>query len=257
MLPRAMLRFWCAESALQFNATLKDACFTYLWPIRMPALSEVLCLRDGPLENLWTGSGVGGGGGGGGQKKNLRKGNFSLISLIQTNKYFYQFSRFFQNILQFRAFHCSQWKTRFSSSFRREYLNFHLSKRNEPELARYQSVKCARCSPDVLWAPVKNTESQNYQVLVQRGTASFCTQRSVHGQAIEGIQGAVNVIDYKNFPSVLRSLGCKVFVKHNRINYRTLNKSKHYFRRGTLGGTQDRNTVRKNGKYWNTASKIV
>ena len=191
------------------------------------------------------------------KKKKLRKGNFSLISLIETNKYFYQFSRFFQNILQFRAFHCSQWKTRFSSSFRREYLNFHLSKCNEPELARYQSVKCARCSPDVLWAPVKNTESQNYQVLVQRGTASFCTQRSVHGQAIEGIQGAVNMIDYKNFPSVLRSLGCKVFVKHNRINYRTLNKSKHYFRRGTLGGTQDRNTVRKNGKYRNTASKIV
>ena len=60
MLPRAMLRFWCAESALQFNATLKDACFTYLWPIRMPALSEVLCLRDGPLKNLW---GEGGGGG--------------------------------------------------------------------------------------------------------------------------------------------------------------------------------------------------
>ena len=49
------------------------------------------------------------------KKKKLRKGNFSLISLIETNKYFYQFSRFFQNILQFRAFHCSQWKTRFSS----------------------------------------------------------------------------------------------------------------------------------------------
>ena len=62
MLPRAVLRFWCAESALQYYATLKDACFTYLWPIRMPALSEVLCLRDGPLENLWAGSGVGGGG---------------------------------------------------------------------------------------------------------------------------------------------------------------------------------------------------
>ena len=28
-------------------------------------------------------------------------------------------------------------------------------------------------------------------------------------------------------------------------------------RRGTLGGTQYRNTVRKNGKYRNTASKIV
>ena len=27
--------------------------------------------------------------------------------------------------------------------------------------------------------------------------------------------------------------------------------------RGTLGGTQYRNTVRKNGKYQNTASKIV
>ena len=104
MLPRAMLRFWCAESALQFNATLKDACFTYLWPIRMPALSEVLCLRDGPLKNLWKG----GGGAKCKKKKNLRKGNFSFISLIETNKYFYQFSRFFQNILQFRAFHCSQ-----------------------------------------------------------------------------------------------------------------------------------------------------
>ena len=112
MLPRAVLRFWCAESALQYYATLKDACFTYLWPIRMPALSEVLCLRDGPLENLWAGSGVGGAKC---KKKNSRKRNFSLISLIQTNKYFYQFSRFFQNILQFRAFHCSQWKTRFSS----------------------------------------------------------------------------------------------------------------------------------------------
>ena len=108
MLPCAVLRFWCAESALQYYATLKDACFTYLWPIRIPALSEVLCLRDGPLENLWTGSGVG-------RSANSRKGNFSLISLIQTNKYFYQFSRFFQNILQFRAFHCSQWKTRFTS----------------------------------------------------------------------------------------------------------------------------------------------
>ena len=28
-------------------------------------------------------------------------------------------------------------------------------------------------------------DRQNAQVLVQRGTASFCTQRSVHGQAIE------------------------------------------------------------------------
>ena len=42
--------------------------------------------------------------------------------------------------------------------------------------------------PVVLGAPVKNIERQNYQVLVQRGTVSFCTQRSVHGQAIEGIQ---------------------------------------------------------------------
>ena len=40
-------------------------------------------------------------------------GYFSLISLFKTNIYFYQFSRFFQNILHFRAFHCSQWKTRF------------------------------------------------------------------------------------------------------------------------------------------------
>ena len=40
-------------------------------------------------------------------------GYFSLISLIKTNIYFYQFSRFFQNILHFRAFHCSQSKTRF------------------------------------------------------------------------------------------------------------------------------------------------
>ena len=38
-----------------------------------------------------------------------------FISLIKTNKYFYQFSRFFENILHFQAFHCSQWKTRFSS----------------------------------------------------------------------------------------------------------------------------------------------
>ena len=30
-----------------------------------------------------------------------------------------------------------------------------------------------------------------------------------------------------------------------------------YIKRGTLGGTQYRNTVRKNGKYRNTASKIV
>ena len=29
-----------------------------------------------------------------------------------------------------------------------------------------------------------------------------------------------------------------------------------YIRRGTLGGTQYRNTVRKNGKYRNTASQI-
>ena len=74
MLPRAMLRFWCAESALQFNATLKDACFTYLWPIRMPALSEVLCLRDGPLKNLW-----GGGGGRSAKKKKMTKGHLTLI----------------------------------------------------------------------------------------------------------------------------------------------------------------------------------
>ena len=81
MLPRAMLRFWCAESALQFNATLKDASFTYLCPIRMPALSEVLCLRDGPLENLW-------GGGGRGEvkkKKKIAQGKF-LIDFTFRNK---------------------------------------------------------------------------------------------------------------------------------------------------------------------------
>ena len=47
------------------------------------------------------------------KKTKLVYGYFSLISLIKTNIYFYQFSRFFQNILHFRAFHCSQWKTRF------------------------------------------------------------------------------------------------------------------------------------------------
>ena len=78
MLPRAMLRFWCAESALQFNATLKDACFTYLWPIRMPALSEVLCLRDGPLKNLW-------GGGAKCKKKKIAQGKF-LIDFTYRNK---------------------------------------------------------------------------------------------------------------------------------------------------------------------------
>ena len=31
------------------------------------------------------------------------------------------------------------------SSFRREYLNFHLSKRNEPKLAGYQ-IACSKCS---------------------------------------------------------------------------------------------------------------
>ena len=49
------------------------------------------------------------------KKTKLVYGYFSLISLIKTNIYFYQFSRFFQNILHFRAFHCSQWKTRFIS----------------------------------------------------------------------------------------------------------------------------------------------
>ena len=73
----------------------------------------------------------------------------------------------------------------YRSSFSREYQNFHLSKRDEPKLAGYQSAKGARCSPGVLWASVKNIERQNYQVLVQREAASFCTQRLVHGQAIE------------------------------------------------------------------------
>ena len=72
--------------------------------------------------------------------------------------------------------------TFYQSFFTREYQNLHLSKRDEPKLAGYQG---ARCSPCVLWAPVKNIERQNYQVLVQRGAASFCTQRLVHGQAIE------------------------------------------------------------------------
>ena len=75
----------------------------------------------------------------------------------------------------------------YQSSFTREYQNFHLSKRDEPKLPGYQSAKGARFSPGVLWAPVKNIERQNYQVLIQ-GTASFCTQRSVHGQATEEIQ---------------------------------------------------------------------
>ena len=73
----------------------------------------------------------------------------------------------------------------YQSSFTREYQNFHLSKRDEPKLTGYQSAKGARFSPGVLWAPVKNIERQNYQVLVQRETASLCTQRSVHGEAIE------------------------------------------------------------------------
>ena len=38
------------------------------------------------------------------KKTKLVYGYFSLISLIKTNRYFYQFSRFFQNILHFRAF---------------------------------------------------------------------------------------------------------------------------------------------------------
>ena len=62
-----------------------------------------------------------------------------------------------------------------------QYQNFHLSKRDEPKLAGYQSAKGARCSPGVLLAPVKNIERQNYQVLVQREAASFCIQRLVHG----------------------------------------------------------------------------
>ena len=33
--------------------------------------------------------------------------------------------------------------------------------------------------------------------------------------------------------------------------------NKKVIRRGTLGGTQYRNTVRKNGKYQNTVPKIV
>ena len=49
------------------------------------------------------------------KKTKLVYGYFSLISLIKTIIYFYQFFRFFQNILHFRAFHCSHWKTRFSS----------------------------------------------------------------------------------------------------------------------------------------------
>ena len=75
--------------------------------------------------------------------------------------------------------------TFYRSSFTREYQDFHLSKRNESKLAGYQSGKKARCSPGVLRAPVKNIERQNYQVLGQREAASFCTQRLVHGQAIE------------------------------------------------------------------------
>ena len=51
--------------------------------------------------------------------------------------------------------------TFYRSSFTREYQNFHLSKRDEPKLAGYQSAKEARCSP----------------ALVQREAASFCTQR--------------------------------------------------------------------------------
>ena len=65
--------------------------------------------------------------------------------------------------------------TFYRSSFTREYQNFHLSKRDEPKLAGYQSAK----------GPVKNIERQNYEVLVQREAASFFTQRLVHGQAIE------------------------------------------------------------------------
>ena len=37
--------------------------------------------------------------------------------------------------------------TFYRSSFTREYKNFHLSKRDEPKLAGYQSAKGARCSP--------------------------------------------------------------------------------------------------------------
>ena len=73
----------------------------------------------------------------------------------------------------------------YRSSFSREYQNFHLSKRDEAKLAGYQSAKGARCSPGVLWASVKNIERQNYQVLVQREAASFCTQRLVHGVGFE------------------------------------------------------------------------
>ena len=33
----------------KYQATLKDACFTYLWRIRMQAWSEALCLKHGGI----------------------------------------------------------------------------------------------------------------------------------------------------------------------------------------------------------------
>ena len=33
----------------KYKATLKDAFFTYLWRIRMPAWSEALCLKHGGI----------------------------------------------------------------------------------------------------------------------------------------------------------------------------------------------------------------
>ena len=96
-------------------------------------------------------------------------GYFSLISLIKTNIYFYQFSRFFQNILHFRAFHCSQWKTRFIGLLLRGNIKISIFQNAMNQSS--QGTKGARCSPGFFfWAPVKNIERQNYCIGTTRGS---------------------------------------------------------------------------------------
>ena len=113
--------------------TLRDACFTYLRRTRMPALSEALCLKRAGYSQLKASTCLGAvnimlfnyilssltrsdpfliesnctnlvp------QKPLLKKtklayGQFSLLSLIKTNKYFYQFSLFFKTSFISRRF---------------------------------------------------------------------------------------------------------------------------------------------------------
>ena len=112
-------------------------------------------------------------------------GYFSLISIIKTNIYFYQFSSFFQNILNFRAFHYSQWKKLFIGLLLRGNIKISIFQNAMNQSSEGTKAPTAHDAVPVFCEhPLRILNAKPIKFWYSEA-ASFCIQRLVHGQAIE------------------------------------------------------------------------